>query len=104
MALVGFVQQTVGLQSSGIMGSQRGIVVVLGQWSNRSHLNVVEKLPGSGLVIESLGCGGCNWREALVGTTFNVCRRKWQSSDGGSECLPMEWRDALPCWMPQPRF
>jgi len=60
MGLVGFVQQMVGLWISGVMGSQRGTVVVLGQWSNRSHLDVMEKLPGSGLVIESLGCGGCN--------------------------------------------
>jgi len=94
MGLVGFVQLMVGLLSSGIMGSQRGIVVVLGPWSNRRHLNVVEKLPGSGLIIESWGCGGCSRKAVLVVVAFILCGRNWQSSDGGLECLPMEWGDA----------
>jgi len=66
MGRVGFVQLTVGLQSPRVMESQRGIVVVLSQWSNWSCLNVAEKLPGSGLVIESWGCGGCSSRAVVV--------------------------------------
>jgi len=84
--LVGFLWQVVGGQSPGITESQRGIVVVLGWWSRLSCLNVLEKLPGSGLVIESWGCGGCSWQEALVVTTCIVCGRKWRCSDG-LECL-----------------
>jgi len=75
MGLVGFVQQTVGLQSAGIMGSQRGIVVMLGKWSGRGCRNVMEKLPGSGLTIESWGCGGCSGKAVLVVVACSLCGR-----------------------------